>query len=36
MAMIANGRDSMPAFGRALQPEDLQDVAAFILEELGN
>jgi alcohol dehydrogenase (cytochrome c) len=31
---IGNGRDQMPAFGRAYKPEDLQDVAAYILEYL--
>jgi quinohemoprotein ethanol dehydrogenase len=36
MTTIGNGRDQMPAFGRAYEPEDLHDVAAFILEELRN
>ena len=31
---IGNGRDAMPAFGRAMRPEDLHDVAAYILGEL--
>jgi mono/diheme cytochrome c family protein len=34
MTTIDNGRDQMPAFGRAYTPEDLRDVATFILEEL--
>ncbi len=34
MTTIGNGRDQMPAFERAYKPEDLHDVAAFILEEL--
>ena len=32
MATIGNGRDQMPAFGSALTPTDLHDVAAFILD----
>ena len=32
MATIGNGREQMPAFGRALTPTDLHDVAAFILD----
>jgi mono/diheme cytochrome c family protein len=31
----SNGPDQMPAFGRAYKPEDLQDVAAYILERLA-
>jgi alcohol dehydrogenase (cytochrome c) len=34
MTTIASGRDAMPAFGRAYRPEDLHDVAAYILDEL--
>jgi mono/diheme cytochrome c family protein len=34
LTTIGNGRDAMPAFGRVYKPEDLHDVAAFILEEL--
>ena len=35
MTTIANGRDSMPAFGRVMKPEDLHDVAAYILDEFA-
>ena len=31
---ISNKRDQMPAFGRAYKPEDLQDVAAYIVGQL--
>jgi mono/diheme cytochrome c family protein len=34
MATIGNGRGEMPAFGGAMKPEDLHDVAAFILDRL--
>jgi len=34
MGTISNGRDSMPAFGRTYRPEDLHDIAAYILEEI--
>ena len=36
MTTIGNGRESMPAFGRAMRPEDLHDLAAYILEELAD
>ena len=36
MTTIGNGRESMPAFGRAMRPEDLHDVAAYILEDLAD
>ena len=36
MTTIGNGRESMPAFGRAMGPEDLHDLAAYILEELAD
>jgi mono/diheme cytochrome c family protein len=35
MTTIANGREQMPAFGRALRPEDLHDVANYILTEIA-
>jgi mono/diheme cytochrome c family protein len=31
---VSNGRDQMPAFGRAYKPEELQDVADYILAEI--
>jgi mono/diheme cytochrome c family protein len=31
---VADLRDAMPAFGRALRPDDLHDVAAYVLEQL--
>ncbi|MBN1238833.1 MAG: cytochrome c, partial [Gammaproteobacteria bacterium] len=31
---VANGRNDMPAFGTVYTPEELQDVAAYILDEL--
>ncbi len=34
MATIGNGCEQMPAFGRAMKPEDLHDVAAFSLDRL--
>lgn len=34
MTTIGNGRDQMPAFRQALRPEDLHDVAAYILAEI--
>jgi alcohol dehydrogenase (cytochrome c) len=34
MNTVGNGRNEMPAFGRVYRPEELHDVAAFILEEL--
>jgi mono/diheme cytochrome c family protein len=34
MNTVSNGRNEMPAFGRAYKPEELHDVAAFILEEV--
>jgi mono/diheme cytochrome c family protein len=33
-ATIGNGREQMSAFGRAMKPEDLHDVAAFTLDRL--
>jgi mono/diheme cytochrome c family protein len=30
----SNGRDQMPAFGQAYKPEELPDVAAYILAEI--
>jgi quinohemoprotein ethanol dehydrogenase len=36
MNTVANGRNDMPAFGAAYSAEDLQDVAAYIREELVN
>jgi quinohemoprotein ethanol dehydrogenase len=32
---VANGRGDMPAWGSVYEPEDLQDLAGFILEELA-
>ena len=34
VSTIAAGRNEMPGFGRTYQPEDLHDVAAYIVEEL--
>ena len=34
MTIVSNGRDAMPALGRALRREDMHDVATFIREEL--
>ncbi|HLF09801.1 MAG TPA: PQQ-binding-like beta-propeller repeat protein, partial [Gammaproteobacteria bacterium] len=34
MNTVGNGRNDMPAFGRVYRPEELHDVATFILEEL--
>ena len=34
MTTVSNGRDQMPAFGRAYKPEELHDVAAYILAEI--
>ena len=31
----SNGRDQMPAFGRAYKPEELQDVATYVRDELA-
>jgi quinohemoprotein ethanol dehydrogenase len=36
MTTIGNGRDQMPAFGQAYKPEDLHDVATYILQEIKN
>jgi alcohol dehydrogenase (cytochrome c) len=32
--IVTNGRNAMPAWGRALRPEQIHDVAAYIREEL--
>jgi len=34
LTTATNGRNAMPAFGPVLSPEDLHDVASYILEEL--
>jgi len=34
MSTVSNGRDQMPAFGQAYKPEELHDVAAYILAEI--
>jgi mono/diheme cytochrome c family protein len=34
MTTASNGRNEMPAFGRAYKPEDLHDVATYIVEQL--
>ena len=34
MTTVGNGRNEMPAFGRVYKPEELHEVATFILEEL--
>jgi alcohol dehydrogenase (cytochrome c) len=34
MGIVANGRNAMPAWGRALSPEQIHDVASYIREEL--
>jgi mono/diheme cytochrome c family protein len=34
MTTVSNGRNEMPAFGRAMKPEDLHDVATYIVEQL--
>jgi mono/diheme cytochrome c family protein len=34
VSTVAAGRNEMPAFGRAYEPEDLHDVAAYIVEKL--
>jgi mono/diheme cytochrome c family protein len=34
MNTVSNGRNEMPAFGRVYKPEDLHDVATFILQEV--
>jgi quinohemoprotein ethanol dehydrogenase len=33
--VVANGRNQMPAFGSALQPNDLQDLAAYVMQMVG-
>jgi mono/diheme cytochrome c family protein len=32
---ISDGRDQMPAFGRAYKPEELHDVSTYAREELA-
>jgi len=32
---LSDGRDRIPAFGRAYKPEDLQDVTTYVREELA-
>jgi alcohol dehydrogenase (cytochrome c) len=34
LAVLAGGRNQMPAFGAAMTPEQLQDVAAYLLRQL--
>jgi alcohol dehydrogenase (cytochrome c) len=34
MSIVANGRNTMPAWGRALRPEQIHDVASYIRDDL--
>ncbi len=33
IAQVTNGKNAMPKFGGQLSPEDIQDVAAYVLEQ---
>ena len=35
VGVAASGRNAMPAFGRVLRPEDFQDAATYIVEQLA-
>ncbi|MFM7363156.1 MAG: cytochrome c6 PetJ [Cuspidothrix sp.] len=36
IAQITKGRGAMPAFGKKLKPEQIQDIAAYVLEQAEN
>ncbi|MFQ3678965.1 MAG: cytochrome c6 PetJ [Pseudanabaenaceae cyanobacterium] len=33
---VANGKNAMPAFGKRLKPQDIEDVAAYVLAQADN
>src|SRR5690606_5452422 len=34
VSTVTNGRNDMPAYGAVMSPEDVQDIATYVLEEL--
>ncbi|MEB3312259.1 MAG: c-type cytochrome [Snowella sp.] len=36
IAQVTNGKNAMPKFSGQLSPEDIQDVAAYVLEKAAN